>query len=96
MIKFLGLLSKKKKVKAKLAANIYVNLLNNVIEVGFVEIKDFINNNNNLEDNPNLTDLDIDWFRNIVFLGNIRNLDTFFEEKDSATLRGYILDELHK
>ena len=96
MIKFLGLLSKKKKVKAKLAANIYVNLLNNVIEVGFVEIKDFINNNNNLEDNPNLTDIDIDWFRNIVFLGNIRNLDTFFEEKDSATLRGYILDELYK
>ena len=82
MIKFLGLLSKKKKVKAKLAATIYVNLLNNVIEVGFVEIKDFINNNNNLEDNPNLTNLDIDWFRNIVFLGNIRNLDTFFEEKD--------------
>ncbi len=61
MIKFLGLLSKKKKVKAKLAATIYVNLLNNVIEVGFIEIKDFINNNNNLEDNPNLTDLDIDW-----------------------------------
>ena len=43
MIKFLGLLSKKKKVKAEVAAAIYVNLLNNVIEVGFVEIKDFIN-----------------------------------------------------
>ena len=77
MIKFLGLLSKKKKVKAKLAATIYVNLLNNVIEVGFVEIKDFINNNNNLEENPNLTNLDVDWFKNIVFLGNMQNLDTF-------------------
>ena len=96
MIKFLGLLSKKKRVKAKLAATIYVNLLNNVIEVGFVEIKDFINNNNNLEDNPNLTNLDIDWFRNIVFLGNIKNLDTFFEDKDSADFRGYILDEMYK
>ena len=96
MIKFLGLLSKKKKVKAELAATIYVNLLNNVIEVGFVEIKDFINNNNNLEDNPNLTDLDIDWFRNIVFLGNIQLLDNYFEEKDAANLRGYILDEMHK
>ncbi len=96
MIKFLGLLSKKKKVKAELAANIYVNLLNNVIEVGFVEIKDFINNNNNLEDNPNLTNLDIDWFRNIVFLGNIRNLNAFFEENDSAKLRGCILNEMYK
>ena len=96
MIKFLGLLSKKKRVKAKLAATIYVNLLNNVIEGGFVEIKDFINNNNNLEDNPNLTSLDIDWFRNIVFLGNMKNLDTFFEDRDSAKLRGYILDEMYK
>ncbi|CAI8272724.1 MAG: Uncharacterised protein [Cryomorphaceae bacterium] len=96
MIKFLGLLSKKKKVKAELAATIYVNLLNNVIEVGFVEIKDFINNNNNLEDNPNLTNLDIDWFKNIVFLGNIKNLNIFFEENDSSDLRGYILDEMYK
>ena len=47
MIKFLGLLSKKKKVKANVAAAIYLSLLNNVIEEGFVEIKDFINNNNN-------------------------------------------------
>ena len=78
MIKFLGLLSKKKKVKAELAAAIYVNLLNNVIEVGFVEIKDFINNNNNLEENPNLTNEDVEWFRNIIFLGNMQNLDTFF------------------
>jgi len=96
MIKFLGLLSKKKKVKAELAAAIYVNLLNNVIEVGFVEIKDFINNNNNLEDNPNLTNLDVEWFRNIIFLGNMQNLDTHFEEKESAILRGFILDEMHK
>ena len=96
MIKFLGLLSKKKKVKAKLAAAIYVNLLNNVIDVGFVEIKDFINNNNNLEDNPNLTNLDVEWFRNIVFLGNLQGLSTHFEEKESAILRGFILDEMHK
>ena len=96
MIKFLGLLSKKKKVKAELAAAIYVNLLNNVIEDGFVEIKDFINNNNNLEDSPNLTNKDVDWFRNIIFLGNMQNLDTFYEEKESAILRGLILNEMYK
>ena len=96
MIKFLGLLSKKKKVKAEVAASIYVNLLNNVIEDGFVEIKDFINNNNNLEDSPNLTNEDMDWFSNIIFLGNITKLDTFYEEKESAILRGLILNEMYK
>ena len=50
----LGLLSKKKKVNPELTASIYVALLQNVIAEGFVEIKDFINNNNNLEENPNL------------------------------------------
>ena len=96
MIKFLGLLSKKKKVKANVAAAIYVSLLNNVIKEGFVEIKDFINNNNNLEENPNLTDIDIDWFRNIIYLGNLETLSSFFEEQDAAVLRGLILDEMYK
>ena len=96
MIKFLGLLSKKKKVKASVAATIYVNLLNNVIEAGFIEIKEFINNNNNLESNPSLSNSDIDWFRNIVFLGNMQNLETFFEERESSILRGMILDEMYK
>ena len=95
MIKFLGW-SKKKKIKANVAAAIYVSILNNVIEEGFVEIKDFINNNNNLEDNPNLTDIDIDWFRNIIYLGNLQNLSVFFEEQDAAVLRGFILDEIYK
>lgn len=96
MIKFLGLLSKKKKVKANLASAIYVNLLNNVIEVGFLEIKDFINNNNNLEDKPSITNQHSNWFRSIVFLGNMRNLDDFFEENESVILRGFILEEMHK
>ena len=96
MIKFLGLLSKKKKVKANIAAAIYVSVLNNVIKEGFVEIKDFINNNNNLEENPNLTDIDVDWFRNIIYLGNLENLSSFFEEQDAAVLRGLILDEMYK
>ena len=67
MISFLNLLSKKNKVLAITAANIYVNLLNRVIDEGFIEIKNFINNNNNLDSNPNILDKDIDWFRNIIF-----------------------------
>ena len=96
MIKFFGLLSKKKKVDPKLTASIYVSALNNVINEGFVEIKDFINNNNNLEDNPNLTDKDIKWFRNIIFLGNMENLQLHFEEKEVIKIREFVLDEIYK
>jgi len=96
MIKFLGLLSKKKKVKPATAASIYVAILENVISEGFVEIRDFINNNNNLEIKPNLNDNDIDWFSNVIFLGNIKNLDVYFEEDEASTLRALILDEIYK
>ena len=96
MINFLGLLSKKNKVKAKTAASIYVNLLNKVIDEGFVEIKEFINNNNNLDSRPNLIDQDIDWFRNIIFLGNIHNLDSCFEEEEIIIMRSFILDYMYK
>ena len=95
MIKFLGLL-KKKKVKPATAISIYVALLQNVITGGFIEIKDFINNNNNLESNPNLDDNDIDWFSNVIFLGNIKNLDMLFEEDEVSILRTLILDEIYK
>tara|TARA_B100000614_G_scaffold187271_1_gene168376 strand:+ start:1016 stop:1570 length:555 start_codon:yes stop_codon:yes gene_type:complete len=93
---FFGFLSKKNKLKANLVSEIYVNTLDSVIEEGFDEIKDFINNNNNLEGNANLTKADIDWFRNIIFLGNIQNLQSYFEEHDSTKLRGMILDIMYK
>tara|TARA_B110000003_G_C16500235_1_gene477122 strand:+ start:131 stop:673 length:543 start_codon:yes stop_codon:yes gene_type:complete len=88
--------SKKKKVKANVAATIYVGLLNSVIDKGFVEIKDFINNNNNLEDSPNLTEIDVDWFRHIIYLGNLENISSFFEDQDAVIIRGLILDEMYK
>ena len=42
MIKFFGLLSKKEKVKIKSLVSIYCQTLDEVINHGFVEIKDFI------------------------------------------------------
>ena len=96
MIKFLGLISKKKKVNPATAISIYVALLQNVISDGFIEIKDFINNNNNLESNPNLDDTDIEWFSNVIFLGNIINLNIFFEEEEASILRSLVLDEIYK
>tara|TARA_B100000768_G_C11129599_1_gene311178 strand:+ start:139 stop:696 length:558 start_codon:yes stop_codon:yes gene_type:complete len=96
MIKFLGLLSKKKKVKPATAASIYVTVLKNVVDEGFIEIKDFINNNSNLDSNPNLSNDDVNWFTNVIFLGNLKNLDAYFEENEVLFLRSLILDEIHK
>tara|TARA_B100001758_G_C18416564_1_gene620385 strand:+ start:88 stop:645 length:558 start_codon:yes stop_codon:yes gene_type:complete len=96
MIKFFGLLSKKKKVKPETTASIFVALLKKVVSEGFIEIKDFINNNNNLESNPELKDTDIDWFLNVVFLGNIKILDLYFEDEEVTKLRALILDEIYK
>ena len=96
MIKFFGLLSKKRKVDPRLTASIYVAALNNVIDEGFVEIKDFINNNNNLENNPNLSDKDIKWFRNIILLGNMQSFQFYFEDQEVLKIREFVLDEMYK
>jgi len=95
MIKFFGLLSKKEKVKIKSLVSIYCQTLDEVINQGFVEIKDFINNNNNLENNPNLQQNDIKWFRIIIYLGNLNNLSSHFEEHEVLKLRNLIVDEIY-
>jgi hypothetical protein len=64
-----------------------------VISEGFVEIKDFINNNNNLEQNPNLKEDDVNWFRIIIYLGNINSLKSHFEEDEVLQLRNLIIDK---
>ncbi len=96
MLKFLGLLSKKKKIKSKTTISIFVSVLRNVILEGFIEVKDFINNNNNLEKSPNLKDTDIEWFNNVVFLANLSLLSRYFEDNEVVHLRALFLDEIYK
>ena len=92
MIKFLGILSKKKKITASKIAHLLVETLDEVIVNGFVEIQDFLNNNNNLERNPNLTNKEIKWFRLIVFVGNLKMIPDFFEQKHAEDLHNHLLD----
>ena len=94
MIKFFGLLSKKKKVNLQSIVDIYCGALDEVISNGFIEIKDFINNNNNLENNPNLKNEDIKWFRIIIFLGNLNDLKSHFEEQEVLKLRNLIVENI--
>ena len=89
MIKFFGLLSNKKKIKIESAISIYVAALNNVIENCFVEIQDFINNNNNLESNPNIKE---DMITGLVidFLGNMKK----FKNYSLKNLKWFILEKI--
>ena len=96
MIKFLGLLSKKKKIRALDLAPIYFTAIENVVSKGFLEMSDFINQNNNFERSPGLTESDIDWFRDVVFLANLSNLSSFFEEDEVTILRAFILEYRYK
>ena len=56
-------LSRKKKEKLEITIRKYVMSINNVIDSGFIEIKEFINENNNLDISPEIKDDDIRWFR---------------------------------
>ena len=73
-------LSRKKKEKLEITISKYVMSINDVIDSGFTEIKEFINENNNLDISPEIKDDDIRWFRIIIILGNISELKNYFEE----------------
>ena len=94
MIKFFSLLSKKSKINVRDVSEIYRSTLDEVIYEGFIEIKDFINQNNNLENNPNLQSSDVKWFRLIIYLGNLHQLKSNFEEEEVLAFRNAILDRM--
>ncbi len=93
MLKFFGI-SKKTKITAEKTTTLLVETLDEVIINGFVELQDFINNNNNLEKNPNITDNDIKWFRLIVFAGNLKLLSTSFDDVQAEQLHNMLLDKM--
>ena len=93
MLKFFGI-SKKDKITVKDTSKIFTVALNKVINDGYPEIQSFLNNNNNLEKSPNISDEEIKWFRLIIFVGNLHVLSTKFEENESLELRNEIIDKL--
>ena len=93
MLKFFGI-SKKDKISVEDTANIFSVALNKVVNDGFPEIQSFLNKNNNLDKSPNISDVDIKWFRLIIFAANLHLLTTKFEENESLELRNQIVDNL--
>ena len=93
MLNFFGI-SKKEKISVKDTSNIFSVALNKVVGDGFPEIQSFLNNNNNLEKSPRISDEDIKWFRLIIFAGNLHIISTKFDESETLALRNHIVDDL--
>ena len=86
-------LSRKKKEKLEITISKYVMSINDVIDSGFIEIKEFINENNNLDISPEIKDDDIRWFRIIIILGNISELKNYFEESQVSKMKDMIIED---
>ena len=69
MLKIFGF-SKKEKITVKDLASIYSRTLFEVIDLGFSEIIDFVNDNRKFEESPNLKMEDANWFLMIIFAAN--------------------------
>ena len=93
MLKFFGI-SNKEKVTVEDTSSIFTVAINKVVDDGFSEIKGFLNNNNNLETNPQISESDLMSFRLIIFVGNIYILNDYFDEKSALILRDKIVENL--
>ena len=95
MLKLFGF-SKKEKVTVKDLASIYSRTLFEVIDLGFPEIIEFVNDNRKFEESPNLKKEDANWFLMIVFAANNHSLSNYFEESIVHRLHHASLNELIK
>ena len=95
MLKLFGF-SKKEKVNVKDLASVYSRTLFEVIDLGFSEIIEFVNDNRKFEESPNLKMDDANWFLMIVFAANNHCLPNFFDDHIVNRLHHASLNELIK
>ncbi len=93
MLKIFGF-SKKEKITVKDLTSIYSSTLFEVIDLGFSEIIEFVNDNRKFEESPNLKMQDANWFLMIVFAANNHYLSDFFEDSTVHHLHHGSLNEL--
>jgi len=93
MLKIFGF-NKKEKVTVEELAVVYTKTLFEVIELGFSEIIEFVNDNRKFEESPNLKLEDTNWFLLIVFAANNHSLSERFDEDVVQRLHHASLNEL--
>lgn len=84
----------KKKIKKEKAVEIYVDTIFDVIERGFPEIADFINEEKQFSKSPQIGKDDFEWFTYIIFGGNVLNLQDHFDAVTADDLKLLIIREV--
>ena len=88
--------NKRRKIKIDDLAVIYASTLFDVIDNGFPEIIEFVNDNRKFEESPNLQRNDVIWFIMIIFAANNHRLIEFFEDSTVDKIHLSSLNELIK
>ncbi len=84
----------KRKLDANQLANVFVNSLFGVIENGFTDVSEMINEDSAFVSNPGVEQKEYDSFLLIVVVGNLRFLKEHFEASEAAEIKWLIIDKL--
>lgn len=88
--------NKRRKIKIDDLAVVYTNTLFEVIDNGFPEIIEFVNDNRKFEESPNLQRTDVVWFIMIIFAANNYRLSEYFDDSTVDKIHLSTLNELIK
>ena len=88
--------NKRRKIKIDDLAVLYASTLFDVIDKGFPEIIEFVNDNRKFEESPNLQREDVIWFIMIIFAANNHRLIEFFDDSTVDKFHLSSLNELIK
>lgn len=84
----------KKKIKKEKVVEIYVDTIFDVIERGFPEIAEFINEEKQFTKSPQIGQEDFEWFTYIIYGGNALNLYNYFDQETADDLKLLIIHEV--
>lgn len=91
MINFFGF-TKKNKITLEKLSEKYVDDLNYVIEQGFNDIVEFINESNKFNVSPNININDSSWFKLIIFTANNFLIKNHFSENKTEKIQNFVFD----
>ncbi len=84
----------KKKIKKDRLVQTYVDTIFDVIERGFPEVAEFINEEKQFTKSPRIGEEDFEWFTYIIYGGNMINLYNYFDTDTADDLKVLIIREV--
>ncbi len=88
------MLTFKKKLSDGQLANVFLNGILDVVDTGFPEISDLINDDSAFVTSPNVTKEDSDQFAFIILVANLSFLENTFEVDQASRIEAHIFNKL--